>query len=56
MTVADNTPVLIGVGEASERIDAADYAALSPVDAGRAAAAAALADAGAPSLGRRRST
>jgi acetyl-CoA C-acetyltransferase len=37
----DNTPVIIGVGEASERIDSADYAALSPADlAGRAAAAA----------------
>jgi len=39
--VNDNTPVIIGVGEASERIDSADYAALSPADlAGRAAAAA----------------
>ena len=37
----DNTPVIIGVGEASERIDAANYQALSPADlAGRAAAAA----------------
>ena len=37
----DNTPVIIGVGEASERIDSPDYAALSPADlAGRAAAAA----------------
>jgi acetyl-CoA C-acetyltransferase len=37
----DNTPVIIGVGEASERIDSADYQALSPADlAGRAAAAA----------------
>ena len=43
MTAPDNTPILIGVGEASERIDAADYAALSPV---ALAAAAALADAG----------
>jgi acetyl-CoA C-acetyltransferase len=34
----DRTPVVIGVGEASERIDAPDYAALSPADlAGRAA-------------------
>jgi acetyl-CoA C-acetyltransferase len=39
--VDDNTPVIIGVGEASERIDAAGYEALSPADlAGRAAAAA----------------
>ena len=37
----DKTPVIIGVGEASERIDAPDYAALSPADlAGRAALAA----------------
>src|SRR3984957_10093525 len=51
MTVADNTPVLIGVGEASERIDAPDYAALSPVELAAKAAAAALADAGAANLG-----
>ncbi len=37
----DNTPVIIGVGEASERIDTPGYQALSPADlAGRAAAAA----------------
>ncbi|HEY2177420.1 MAG TPA: acetyl-CoA acetyltransferase [Caulobacteraceae bacterium] len=37
----DNTPVIIGVGEASERIDAKGYRALSPADlAGRAARAA----------------
>ena len=50
MSVADNTPVLIGVGEASERIDAPDYAALSPVALAAKAAAAALTDAGAPDL------
>lgn len=39
--VNDNTPVIIGVGEASERIDAPGYEALSPADlAGRAAVAA----------------
>jgi len=48
----DNTPVLIGVGEASERIDAPTYAALSPADLAGKAAAAALADAGAPNLAR----
>jgi acetyl-CoA C-acetyltransferase len=48
--VADNTPILIGVGEASERIDAPDYAALSPADLAGRAAAAAVADAGAPGL------
>ena len=43
----DNTPVIIGVGEASERIDSPDYQALSPADLAGRAAAAALADAGA---------
>ena len=43
----DNTPVIIGVGEASERIDATGYEALSPADLAGRAAAAALADAGA---------
>jgi acetyl-CoA C-acetyltransferase len=32
MTIGDNTPILIGVGEASERIDAPGYAAMSPVE------------------------
>ena len=37
----DNTPIIIGVGEASERIATPGYEALSPADlAGRAAAAA----------------
>ena len=48
--MSDNTPVMIGVGEASERIDAPDYAALSPVALAARAAAAALVDAGAPGL------
>ena len=47
MSASDLTPVIIGVGEASERIEAADYAALSPADLAGRAAAAALADAGA---------
>ena len=51
MDAPDNTPIVIGVGEASERIDAADYAALSPVALAAKAAAAALADAGAANLG-----
>ena len=46
MPVSDSTPVIIGVGEASERIDAADYKAMSPVELAAAAARAALADAG----------
>jgi acetyl-CoA C-acetyltransferase len=48
MSVSDNTPIVIGVGEASERIDAPDYAAMSPVALAAAASAAALADAGVP--------
>ncbi|HEV2531810.1 acetyl-CoA acetyltransferase [Phenylobacterium sp.] len=44
--MTDNTPVIIGVGEASERIDAADYQALSPVELAARAAKAALEDAG----------
>jgi acetyl-CoA C-acetyltransferase len=50
MSVADETPIVIGVGEASERIDAADYQALSPVALASKAAEAALTDAGAPGL------
>jgi acetyl-CoA C-acetyltransferase len=45
--LADRTPIIIGVGEYSERIDAPDYQALSPADLAGRAAAAALADAGA---------
>jgi len=41
------TPVIIGVGEASERIDAPDYAALSPAELAGRASRAALEDAGA---------
>src|SRR4051812_12683956 len=41
------TPVIVGVGEASERVDEAGYAALSPAELGAAAARAALADTGA---------
>ena len=47
MTVADNTPVIIGVGQVSERIGEADYRARSPMDLAGDALAAALADAGA---------
>ena len=49
----DNTPVIIGVGEASERIDSPDYRALSPADLAGLASAAAIADAsGAADLAR----
>jgi acetyl-CoA C-acetyltransferase len=41
----DLRPVIIGVGEASERIDAADYEALSPLALASRAAQAALGDA-----------
>jgi acetyl-CoA C-acetyltransferase len=50
MNSGGDVPILIGVGEASERIGAADYAALSPVELASRAAAAAIADAGAPAL------
>lgn len=43
----DNTPVIIGVGEASERIGEPGYQGLSPVGLAAAAAQAALDDAGA---------
>jgi len=43
----DNTPVIIGVGEASERIGEPGYAALSPVGLAAKAAQAAVDDAGA---------
>ena len=46
MSVSENTPVIIGVGEASERIDAPDYAALSPAALAAKAAEAAIADCG----------
>lgn len=41
------TPVIVGVGQASERLDAAGYLALSPVDLAAAAVRVALADTGA---------
>jgi len=47
LAVSDDTPVIIGVGEASERIDSPDWRALSPADLAAEACAAALADAGA---------
>lgn len=41
------TPVIVGVGQAAERIDDIDYRAMSPVELAAAAAQAALADTGA---------
>jgi len=52
MTSTPDIPILIGVGEASERIDAADYAALSPVALAAKAAAAALTDTGVAGLAK----
>jgi len=46
MTVADNTPILIGVGQFTERLDAPGYQGLSPSDIAAQAAERAFADAG----------
>ena len=43
--VADNTPVIIGVGQYSERVGQPGYAALSYMDLGGRALEAAIADA-----------
>lgn len=45
-TIDARTPILVGVGQASDPIDAADYRRWSAVDLAAAASAAALADAG----------
>ena len=42
--VKDNTPVIIGVGQYSERVGEAGYEALSYADLGGRALAAAIAD------------
>ncbi|NLR72515.1 acetyl-CoA acetyltransferase [Novosphingobium sp. ERN07] len=47
MQVPDTTPVIVGVGQYVERIDAPDYAGLSFADLSARAAAAALQDTGA---------
>jgi acetyl-CoA C-acetyltransferase len=44
--IDDKTPVIIGVGQSVERIDAADYAGLSAADLAAQAASAAIADVG----------
>jgi acetyl-CoA C-acetyltransferase len=43
---ADRRPIIVGVGEASERIGSPDYQALSPVELAANAARAAMADTG----------
>src|SRR5690625_3796155 len=47
MSIDPRTPVVVGVGQAAERIDDTDYRAMSPVELAAAAAQAALADCGA---------
>ena len=48
MHIDPHTPVIIGVGQAGDRIDTPDYRAWSSVDLGSAATRAALDDTGAP--------
>lgn len=45
MQVSETTPIIVGVGQFVERIDAPDYAGLSFADLSARAGAAALADA-----------
>lgn len=47
MNLHSHTPVVVGVGQAAERIDDPGYRAMSPVELAAAAARAALADCGA---------
>ncbi|OBH04777.1 acetyl-CoA acetyltransferase [Mycobacterium sp. E2699] len=47
MNLDPRTPVVVGVGQAAERIDDPGYRAMSPVELAAAAASAALADCGA---------
>jgi len=47
MTFDSRTPVVVGVGQAAERIDDPDYRAMSPVDLAAGAARSALVDCGA---------
>lgn len=46
MSIDPRTPVIVGVGQAAERIDDADYRGMSPVELAAAAALAALEDCG----------
>jgi acetyl-CoA C-acetyltransferase len=52
MAVDPRTPVLVGVGQFTERIDDPDYRGMSAVDLATAATRAALADTGAKSVAR----
>ena len=49
--IADNTPIIIGVGQSVERISADDYAGLSAADLAAQAARTAMADTGADVAG-----
>ena len=51
MNLAPNTPVVVGVGQAAERIDDPNYRGMSPVELAAAAAGAAVADCGAEDAG-----
>lgn len=46
--VSGNTPIIVGVGQFTERLDDPAYAALAPADIAARACEAAIADAGAP--------
>jgi acetyl-CoA C-acetyltransferase len=52
MTVDPRTPVIVGVGQAAERIDEPDYRAMSAVELAAAAAQAALDDCAAPGVAK----
>ncbi|TAM65211.1 acetyl-CoA acetyltransferase [Mycobacterium sp.] len=47
ITLDPRTPIVVGVGQAAERVDDTDYRGLSPIDLAVTAAQAAVADAGA---------
>jgi len=46
VNVADNTPIIVGVGQAVDRLDSANYLGRSPADMAAAAAQAAIDDTG----------
>ena len=50
MNLDPRTPVIVGVGQAAERIDEPDYRAMSPVELAAAAAQAAIDDCGAAAV------
>ncbi|WP_226015818.1 acetyl-CoA acetyltransferase [Novosphingobium sp. FKTRR1] len=52
MTISDRTPVIVGVGQSVERIEAADYQGVSAAELAARAADAALADSGVAEIAR----